>query len=246
MQNSNPIKETSEIIDSKINLSEQIFRYLKNWKWFVLSVFLCLSIAYIYLRYQITQYGLTTTILIKDDKKGGASELDAFSDLGVLGVKKSNLENEIQILKSRTLSQNIIKELRFNVSFFAEGRIITPELYHNSPINIEFEKDSSAFVNSNATFYYSPIDQDFFELADANKENVKKYKFGSFFETKLGKMRVVKTAKHAKNDNTIIIKIAPINVVAASYQGNLKVAQMGDQTSIIQLSVVDPLPQKGY
>ncbi|HQV37051.1 MAG TPA: Wzz/FepE/Etk N-terminal domain-containing protein, partial [Flavobacterium sp.] len=99
MQNS--FINSTEEVDSKINLTEQLFNYLRNWKWFVLSVLIAVSIAYIYLRYQMPQYGLTTTILIKDDKKGTATELDAFSDLGILGVKRSNLENEIELFRSR-------------------------------------------------------------------------------------------------------------------------------------------------
>ena len=68
MQNSF-VNNTTEEVDSKINITEQLFRYIRNWKWFVLSVLVALSIAFIYLRYQMPQYGLTTTVLIKDDKK---------------------------------------------------------------------------------------------------------------------------------------------------------------------------------
>ena len=66
MQNS--FVNATEEVDSKINITEQLFRYIRNWKWFLLSVLVALSIAYIYLRYQMPQYGLTTTVLIKDDK----------------------------------------------------------------------------------------------------------------------------------------------------------------------------------
>ena len=61
-------------------------QYASHWKWFVLGVFISLSIAYLYLRYTTPQYRASTTILMKDEKKGGlSSELAAFSDMGIGG-----------------------------------------------------------------------------------------------------------------------------------------------------------------
>ena len=53
------------------NIRESIDRYLVYWRWFVVSVLLCLAIAYVYLRYTTPQFSASTTILVKDEKKGG-------------------------------------------------------------------------------------------------------------------------------------------------------------------------------
>ena len=39
-----------------------------NWKWFVLSILLCMGIAYTYLRYTTPVYQATAKVLINDDK----------------------------------------------------------------------------------------------------------------------------------------------------------------------------------
>ena len=242
MQNS--FINSTEEVDSKINLTEQLFKYLRNWKWFVLSVLIAVSIAYIYLRYQMPQYGLTTTILIKDDKKGTATELDAFSDLGILGVKKSNLENEIEMFRSRILSQNTVKELKFNVSYYAEGRILTPELYTESPIELVFENDKS-IENKWGLFYFKFLKDNSFELQYNEQSTGKVHTFGEVIPTSLGNIVINRNKKATINTNTIIIKITPLMTAAISYKNMLTVAPVGEKTSIIQLSVVDPLPSKG-
>src|SRR5690606_16033471 len=134
--------------NQSINLQEQLARYLYHWKWFVLGVVLSLSIAYIYLRYATPVYQADALIMLKDDYRGGASnELSVLSELGI-GGSKDNVENEMEVLKSRTLSEKTVEKLKFNISYYVEGRIKTTELYKNAPIEtviIEL-KDKFSFV----------------------------------------------------------------------------------------------------
>src|SRR4051812_3641102 len=106
------IEESS---DAENNILNIIQRYIAYWKWFLLSVILSVLLALLYIRYQAPLYQVDATILIKDDKKGGGlSELSAFEDLGLL-KKTNNIDNEIEILKSRALMTLVAKELRLNV-----------------------------------------------------------------------------------------------------------------------------------
>ena len=101
--------------ESDFNIREQIEKYLVHWKWFLLSVIVVLGLAFLYLRYSTPLYKATATILVKDDKKGGlASELSVLSDLGV-GTSKSNVDNEVEILKSRTLTEKTVNQLHLNI-----------------------------------------------------------------------------------------------------------------------------------
>ena len=52
------------------------------------------------------------------------SELSAFSDMGIESGLKNNLDNEIEILKSRTLIENTVKKLNLNISTYIKGNII--------------------------------------------------------------------------------------------------------------------------
>ena len=44
-----------------------------NWQWFVVSLLVCLGVAYIYLRYTTPIYQATAKLLIKDDENSNGS-----------------------------------------------------------------------------------------------------------------------------------------------------------------------------
>src|SRR5690606_5314251 len=120
-------------IHNDFNLKEEVYKYLSNWKWFVLGVFVSLVCAYLFLRYSIPQYKATSTILVKDDRKGGiASELAAFSDIGLMSNIKSNVDNEIEVVKSRAIIEETVRELELDYKYLNLGRVKSEEIYKGS------------------------------------------------------------------------------------------------------------------
>src|SRR5690554_6062152 len=122
-------------IEPQLTLRDQIEQYARYWPWFVLFVLFALVISFIYLRYATPIYQTVATILIKDEKNSALSELAAFQDLGLTGsLSPSGFENEIQILKSKSLTERVVRELNLNIRYFKEGNIINSELYGDIPI----------------------------------------------------------------------------------------------------------------
>ncbi len=117
--------------EEEINLREELEKYLRYWPWFIIGVVLCVFIGFIYLKYTTAEYSTTASIIIKDEKsKGPSSEMAAFADLGLLGgMGASSIENEIGILKSKTLMTQTIKALNLNITYFEEGAVKSKELY---------------------------------------------------------------------------------------------------------------------
>ena len=154
MQNKLPTSEVSTLSD--FNLKEQIFIYLHHWKYFVLSVLVCFSIAFIYLRYYVVEYGVASSILIKDEKKGGTSEFSAFSDLNLFSAK-GNVDNEIVLLKSRELSQNVVKNLDLDISYHVKGRVVFIDLYKDTPVKILFITKNENYYKKGFNFSVSEL-----------------------------------------------------------------------------------------
>ena len=118
--------------EESFDFKEQFDKYLVHWKWFFIAIFLSLVIAFLYLRYAVPQYNAVATILVKDERKGGAqSEMTAFAELGVIKNLKNNVDNEIEIIKSRNIIGKAVKKLNFNIS----------QLYHLFKLNSEFYVD---------------------------------------------------------------------------------------------------------
>lgn len=90
--------------EEKIDFHALLFRYVIRWPWFVASVIICLAGAWLHLRQTTPVYNISASVIIKDDKKGGNSggNLAALEGLGLVN-SVSNIDNEIEILRSKTL-----------------------------------------------------------------------------------------------------------------------------------------------
>ncbi|MFY7944929.1 MAG: hypothetical protein ACOVNZ_10115, partial [Crocinitomicaceae bacterium] len=185
MQNQLSNQETTSVKSEEFNLKDTLFRYLFFWKWFVVSVLICLTIAFIFLRYKEIHYGVNSTILIKDEKKGGTSEFSAFSDLNIFSAK-NNIENEIVILKSRGISQSVVKKLDLDISYFSQGRVVTKELYNESPIKIVFTRKNDNYYTKPLSLLVRVLNKEEFEISTADRNNVKKYRFGQKIACPIG------------------------------------------------------------
>lgn len=134
--------------DKKFKLSpkELIFKYLIFLPLFIISVGISLSVAHIYLRYQIPYYSSGISLLVKDDKGSrGSSNADALDEI-VLFKPKTNLINEIEILKSATLMERVVRALNLNKLYSIEGNFKRTETYNNRIFDYESisQKDTTS------------------------------------------------------------------------------------------------------
>ena len=161
------VEETQES-----TLKDLLVRYLFHWKWFFIGVILSLSFGHIYLRYQTPLYEVNATILIKDDKKGGmADELSAFEDLGILKSNK-NIDNEIEILKSRALMTRVVKELKLHISYFSYGRPIEHEKYLDSPVLANYVLSDSTVQELTGNWIIVPESAEKFTLKNGDDSEI--------------------------------------------------------------------------
>ena len=65
------------VIDSekKVTPTEVLFMYLSYLPLFIVSLALCITASYIYVRYLVPKYKNNATILVKSDDKNGGSIL---------------------------------------------------------------------------------------------------------------------------------------------------------------------------
>ena len=128
----------------------------------MLIVILFLVGAFIYLRYASPIYQTETTILIKDNEDSSFSELAVFQDLGLAGGKlnSNRFQNETQILKSKSLTERVVKKLHLNVRYYVDGAVKSSEVYGDIPFEVkttnEFDEVFEFYVEiiSPEKFYY--------------------------------------------------------------------------------------------
>ncbi|MBQ0733125.1 GumC family protein [Aquimarina celericrescens] len=246
--NNNATGNSSRAIKSSsfsFNLREALIRYLKKWYWFVLSVILFLALAYLKIRYTIPQYNVSSTIMISQDENISESELAAFKDLGLLDNSQNQIENEIQILKSRTLITNVVKNLKLNVRYFSEGRILETENYPKSLVEINFLSDDSIVHTKSATFHVKINSNTSFSLLNKKGEKLSDHSFGNTVSSSAGDFVITPNSENLKDNSSAIIKIqiTPVKFVAEGYRNRLAIYPIGG-SSLVGISLNDQVPEK--
>ena len=224
-----------------INIREELEKYLIHWKWFLAGIILSVAMAFLYLRYSTPQYSAKTVVLIKENKKGGVSaELKAFEDLGILGGSTNNIDNEIEIIKSRKIIGDVIKKLNYNISYFSEGRVIGMEIYDkHSPVIVKFKKKDSLFYEIDTTFTINIISKDRIELKSKLGELMNTVHFDEVINSEIGEFQISRNNKLDEflSPEKIIVGISPINGLIDSYQASVNISPVNKNSSVINLSL---------
>ena len=131
--------EAQESKEENIDVKELLFKYLIHWPWFVGAVVACLIAAWVYLHVSTPVYNISATVLIKDDKKGGsAGMLSGLESLGLDGMISSsqNIDNEIEVLRSKTIVKEVVEDLGLYISYADEDEFPSRNMYKTSPVQV--------------------------------------------------------------------------------------------------------------
>ncbi len=226
--------------------------FIGNWKWFLLSVILALSVAATYIIITPPVYVSNASILIREDTKGNsvnATNMEAFSDLGLL-KSNTNIKNEIHILNSPLLMEVVVKRLGLDYSYKTKYKKIRDEnLYNDSPVLVKMD---SVLSSQAVRFAIELLPDNKFRLSGfiINGIEISFNGEGEFLrpvETPYGKITVVTTSAYSGNSTgkMIFFSKMPVQDVAKRYKANLSVAMSDKEASVINLSIKDVVPQRG-
>jgi len=140
----NPNYRNQDKDDQSIDLKSLVYIFLNHWYLFLICVVIALGLGYLYNRFKAPEYQVAGTLLIKDQN----SALDPTAFISRSNYYSSqNLENEISILKSYTLCEQVVKKMDLEVSYYDNSGIISNELYKSSPIKVTFDRSIPQAVN---------------------------------------------------------------------------------------------------
>lgn len=228
-----------------IDIRQEIGKYLKYWRWFLVAVVIAFFAAFFYMKYTPKQYSASAYIMIKDNLKSGISdELKAVSDLGIVGTSSTNNpENEIFIIKSRKIVGKMVDSLELNISYFKEGNINTIEAYNNARIKLQFLKKDELYHAIDTAFIVAFSADNKLELKSIEGEPI----MNTFFDEniaskKLGNFRIIRNDiknEIIEKEQEIIVVIKPRTNVVSTYAGRIQINEISEFSSILHLSVVD-------
>ena len=138
---------------SELRLQDLFALCIGKWKWFVLSLAVCVSLALAYLLTTEPVYTRTTSIMIKENGKGSGnsfgSQLSSFAEMGVFS-SNTNVDNELIAIQSPDVLLEVIRRLNLDVQYETDGTFHKETLYGQGlPVKVEFKdlayNDFSAF-----------------------------------------------------------------------------------------------------
>jgi capsular exopolysaccharide synthesis family protein len=229
---------------SEAPIKEVLLKYLTRWPWFLAGMILALGGGFSYLYLAIPKYEAQATILIRDDSKGGGglNELVAFEDLGIL-TRKSNLENEIEILKSRTIMLRVVHELGLNFRYYTEKQPRNKELFNSLPFTMAMADSAQETISS--LFYLEQLSADQFLITDLKGRNPIKIKAGVPFKSEAGLM-IIRNNIGGRNapSGRVLVQTESAEKTATAYAARLKIEPADAKSNVIRIKLKDPVQAK--
>ncbi len=240
---------------SRLNFQTIYAALVLNWQWFLLSLIICLCGALIYLRYAEPVYKVTARMLIKDEnKKRNANQMLAgVEDLGFL-TNSTGIDNEVEVLQSRVLLRDVVKDLKLYVSYRREGRVKDAIVYQTQPFSIDLDPqhlDSLDFNLLEKTQWLKIkvwLEDGKYMLegsAMEGKEELKNFSckrdsLPATVKTPLGTITMTKNAGRVfDSDKAYFVTIRPPMEVATDYLSRLTIEPTSKLTSIAELTLTD-------
>lgn len=224
--------------------------YLKHWKWFAGSVFLAVLLAVVYLRYTIPEYAVQAKIQILQDQSA-TSELSAFRDLGILtgGGANTQVEDEIEILNSRTNFMEVARQLGLNVTIKALGTIMNSELYTNPPFKLIFRSPDSVALKAKGKFKLLVLSETSFSLTEeieGEEMPSRNYDFGGTIQANIGEFVITPITNNVSGilNREYEIAVRPLSEVAQVYKTNMVISITNELSNIISITLNDAIPEK--
>ena len=226
---------------------------LRKWYWFLISVVACLILGYIYYQKQPRVYQRQAVMLIEDaDPMGGAmgsnsrrvrNNMTSLMELNGISVG-DNLENEMFILTSLRLMENVVDSLGLDVDYKMENGLHDVTLYRERPVEVVFQGVLKG--KESVTFKMKPAGQGRYELYSFTQNNAELSgnvvaEVGKLTTTPVGKLTLkdTKRAKKFPQDGEILVTRISKKNAAAAFRAKLSATEYDKESTLIVLTCND-------
>lgn len=221
------------------SITQVIGTYLPYWPLFIIFLLLSLGVAFAYLSYAVPKYEASATIIIKDEKKGD-DDSKFMESLDLINTKKI-IENEIEVLQSRTLMDAVVRKLHLYAPIYGETNIKSIAAYELSPLMIEAQNPDLLKESKRIDLDYNPSNNKI--LLNKTQEVV----LGKWFNTPYGTLRFLKNDTYLPGSvlpKSLYFSVSPTKNATAAILGGLKVLASSKLSSVIDLSYRDEVPRR--
>lgn len=234
-----------------------------NWHWFLLSLIAFVAGAWLYLRYTEPTYQMSARILIKQENSSKSDASDMLSQMAEFGylTNSSGINNEIEVIRSRMLMRDAVKDLKLYVEYRTQGRVISEIIYRKQPVSVDLEPTRLDSLDKllltgirSIKMKLTRKDKTYHVTGQLNGPGLIGKGFKRQFKelpasvkTELGVLTfTANVGQKWQSDNDVYeITIMPPMQVATRYLGNLQVKSMAQGSAVALLTLKDKNVQRG-
>lgn len=239
--------------DSLLNFQFLIKTFILNWQWFLLSLIITMSAAMIYVRYSLPVYQVSAKVLIKDEdntsSRGRSNQIMNTNTLGIL-TSTDGFDNELEILKSKSLAEETVLDLKLYVNYYSVGKIIDVPVYDETPVLVDLNKEKLEVLEGPVKLHISK-DNNIYNVQGVCMRNGAKQVFKGqgklpfIIKSPVGTISLVQNPRFVESDvkKKYIANIYNPKDVINSYV-NIGVEPLSKTTSIAVLTRNDLLPER--
>lgn len=244
--------------EESINLQALLTKYIIYWPWFIASVIICLGCALLYLRFQAPVYNTTAAVLIKEtDPRSKAmtqanGAVAALQDISGFSMT-SNFDNEVEILKSRTLIKEVISELGLYIQHSKNQTFgYDIPLYRDTPVKVYITPEEAEKLQGTTKLKMTYTPEGKLSLTAKYMLDQEEAEISASFDSLPAVLPTpIGVFSFTHNDSTKLEKPIKLNVriasptaVAQNYAQNLSVNPTSKTTTIAQVSLKNSHKQR--
>lgn len=228
-----------------------LVKLLMYWPWILGSVAIFLIGAFFYLKTLTPLYTVSSSVLIKNDNGKATGEGANLADLGFVSSSTQNFDNELEILRSRTLIKKVVTALDLYVTYTVPGQFRDTELYKQSPVKVWVTPEEAERMGSAEVEMHFQDGKLHTAKVQCNGEEWEKEidDLPAVFSTPAGvfTFSAADSTLHSIQPVPELIraKVMSPNAAAASIRSRLNVLPNGRSTTIAQLTITGSQVPRG-
>ncbi|RBQ03553.1 GumC family protein [Pedobacter miscanthi] len=236
------IEQNTQENDS-INIKEILIKLLDKWPWFVLSITFCLIVAFLYTRYTPPTYQINAKMLVNDDEKGAGlgKQAGALMDLGGIMGAKNSVDNEVEILKTRFLMEQVVRQMQLNIVYSKKTSLVSRELYE-APFKLNIIKGLDTIKRTK--FNVQKISSNKLKITTEYLEKEILWNEPVRVDG-VGVIKIEPNLPESMDNSEYFVNVSSVDERVAELMKQLSVAVTNKQVSVVELGLSYPLPQKG-
>ncbi|MEL7587608.1 MAG: polysaccharide biosynthesis tyrosine autokinase [Prolixibacteraceae bacterium] len=230
-----------------------LFLFVQNWHWFTICVGIMLAATFLYTRYYKQEtYTVNTSILITDDNKSG--NLEDLFEKSLMNMGSSvTIDNEVELLRSYTLSHRVFENLNWRVSWYKKEYFRLIGLYPNDPFILQEEEKAANLeglllmleVEKDSTYTLSADGNAFVDGEETAIEFDQKGKFGESFHNEYFHFTIHLNGSHIpETGDKYGLRFSNVNALTRSYLKKQQIEPTGKNSDVIRLTIEGTQPMR--